>query len=284
MRKGQTASPETRARQSESHKRLWGVPGFREKWHAARWENPDRDDSNLGRPLIDLTGRVFGGLTVIERDTSRTEKDRTYWTCRCECGKTISVLAGSLRKGQTSCGCRNRIDIRGQVFGRLLVLDLQPQQRHTKKGGGHTPTLFWLCHCKCGREKWISGAALRNGATQSCGCLVLEPRPRGADSPMWKGGRHISAKGYIVALDWSTGKKRMIPLHRLVMERFLGRVLLPSESVHHINGVRTDNRIENLELWSRTQPSGQRVTDKVDFAVEILLSYMPSVLRGVLGP
>lgn len=66
---------------------------------------------------------------------------------------------------------------------------------------------------------------------------------------------------------------RSIFEHRLVMERHLGRQLLASETVHHVNGNRSDNRLENLELWSSMQPKGQRVQDKVEYARAILALY-----------
>ena len=107
---------------------------------------------------------------------------------------------------------------------------------------------------------------------------------KGKRSSHWKGGKHTDRHGYVQVWNPEHPNARMggyIHEHRLVMSDILGRPLKSFENVHHRNGKRDDNRPENLELWASIQPSGQRVSDLITFAREILNIYEnPELLKG----
>jgi hypothetical protein len=80
-----------------------------------------------------------------------------------------------------------------------------------------------------------------------------------------------------------TGNGSYVFEHVLVMEEMLGRYLLPGENVHHRNGVRDDNRPENLELWTTPQPTGIRANDALAWAHEIIARYGGAIDTGESG-
>lgn len=86
-----------------------------------------------------------------------------------------------------------------------------------------------------------------------------------------KGMGTKSKFGYIKVYDKK--RKRVIPQHRIVMEKIIGRELYNDEIVHHKNGIRDDNSENNLELWTRSHPCGQRIEDVIKWAKEIIKRY-----------
>lgn len=114
----------------------------------------------------DLKGQKFGRLTVIDRDPPESQ------LCQCECGEIVSVLTYNLTSGNTkSCGCLQKdrtsetshISLIGNRYGKLTAIERVENNRF-----GH---VCYRCKCDCGGETIVDAANLRNGNTNSCGCL-----------------------------------------------------------------------------------------------------------------
>ena len=137
------------------------------------------------------------------------------------------------------------------------------------------PSVELTCGTCGGRYRVIPSKAARSKFC-SRSCAAQTKRPGRPPSPI--GSTSITAYGYVAVRvesgHWAAQANTNRALqHRLVMAEMIGRPLRPEENVHHINGVKTDNRPANLELWVRSQPCGQRVVDVLAWAREIVERY-----------
>jgi hypothetical protein len=129
----------------------------------------------MGYPV----GQRFGRLIVLHDEGKEAPDRPRKYSCNCDCGNRASVRLHHLTSGAVvSCGCWSRERARlngdrirklmaGLRFGRLVVVE----QTAERTNRGH---IAWLCRCDCGNSRVISGSTLRQGLTNSCGCISRE--------------------------------------------------------------------------------------------------------------
>lgn len=152
-------------------------------------------------------------------------------------------------------------DLTGKRNGKLVGVK-KLEERHPENN-----QIMWLLQCDCGNTCKSTTSNFRNQT--SCGCKnTWHPNYKHQE-------KSYDGKGYVRvrAPEHPRAHQGRVLEHTLKMERKLGRYLTNDEQVHHINGVKDDNRLSNLELWSTSQPAGQRVKDKIKWAKEILNKY-----------
>lgn len=156
-------------------------------------------------PIVDLTGKVIGRLTVL----GLAQRQPVKWRCMCECGNESTVKTSDLNNGNTtSCGCRQKeifaqhygkvADMTGKKYGRLTPIRIS--DRKTSEG-----RIVWECLCDCGNTAYASQKNLHVGKKKSCGCLQRESQSASGKKlkGIWRNFNDLSGKtfGYLAVLE-----------------------------------------------------------------------------------
>lgn len=129
--------------------------------------------------------------------------------------------------------------------------------------------------CECGGKKLKTSVLC-----YTCNHKTLSGY--GDKNKNWKGGKTRHQQGYIMIKMPEHPRAKSVGYvfeHILVMEQKIGRLIGEDETVHHVNGIRDDNRPETLELWTKNHPAGTRVVDAIAWAIEILKLNAPELLK-----
>ena len=130
-----------------------------------------RNDLLSARETIDLTGKIFNFLTVVERAGTKKygkrEQSKPLWKCICVCGAECFATTTSLLNGhKMSCGCKRRLDLTGQRFSSLIAEEYDASKKK------------WRCKCDCGNICYVTSGHLRSGNVISCGCKYMSKNER----------------------------------------------------------------------------------------------------------
>ena len=158
-----------------------------------------------------------------------TKNQYVCWTC-----KKPFYRRGSRIAKTCSFKCRG-----------AYISFIQTSKPQLRKGG-------YINCLNCGKSVYATPANLKRTkyCSKKCSDISLVHVPRGENHPHWKGGTMIvQGYRYVKAENHPNKNSRgYVMEHRLVMEQMLERYLTPNEEVHHINGVKTDNHPDNLEV------------------------------------
>jgi hypothetical protein len=187
----------------------------------------------------------------------------------------IDDLLRILREGGIRCTNLPESERRCRLADPVPGMVMHPRDL----GRTGSPLLVYVPCIRCGTPRWVArvrptlrcrGCANREQQRTYAARPEQSARQRGAGNPMYKGGRTGAGKHgryiYVLvspddALASMANKDGYAMEHRLVMARSLGRPLHRWEQVHHLNGDRQDNRLENLEIWRLAHPAGVRPKD-----------------------
>lgn len=207
------------------------------------------------------------GDTISACELGYKNRRRYTWMACVDCGKERWAQT-NLRCEPINARCnpcaRRRPSIK-ELGGTLNEPEIGEIRKGKEVGDGKcTGPCIW-CACEsCGKERWVQ---LHKGVPRNKGNLCTSCNAKielskcnklyGSKNPNWKEGKMKVAQGYILfglrPNDFfypMANKGGYVPEHRLVIAKHLGRCLHPWEIIHHINGIKDDNRLENLQLVS----------------------------------
>ena len=212
-------------------------------------------------------------------ESSNTQRPQLFCGRKCRdfyCGRIRNKLDPHLTtlKTNTCPHCETRFFIKEGSNKKFCShhCNIERKKRHTEKA--------LVCDC-CSKTFLMKRDVPARWCSDKCRSLARYRRNTGypEKAPRTKseyGGGYVNKQGYrIVYKDHPNANKRtkIILEHIYIMSTLLGRPMKKGETVHHKNGIRSDNRTENLELWSTSQPPGQKIEDKITWAIEFLESY-----------